>query len=138
VSRTRVLLADDHAVILQEIQALLEPEFEIVGAVGDAEALLAAVQALAPDVIVTDIAMPGRSGIEAAAQLCRADRSARIVLLTMLNCPRLVKAGLNAGALGYVLKLDAAEELAPAIRAALLGRVYLSAQAAVEFLSGPS
>jgi DNA-binding NarL/FixJ family response regulator len=134
VKRARVLLADDHAVILQELHALLEPEFEIVGAVGDGDALLVAAKTLTPDVIVADIAMPGRSGIEATAQLCRANGGARVVLLTMLGGPGLVKAGLAAGALGYVMKLDAAEELAAAIRAALQGQVYLSAQVCVDGL----
>jgi DNA-binding NarL/FixJ family response regulator len=132
LKRARVLLADDHATILQELCSLLEPEFEVVGAVRDGVALVTAVKALCPDVIVTDIAMPGLSGIDATARLCRAGTDTRIILLSMLNSPGLVRAGLAAGALGYVVKLDAGTELAPAIRAALDGRVYLSSQASDE------
>jgi CheY-like chemotaxis protein len=69
MSRTRVLLADDHTLLLESFKRLLEPEFEVVGAVADGRALLAAAQALKPDVIFLDIAMPLLNGLEAARQL---------------------------------------------------------------------
>ena len=69
--RVRVILADDHPEILEDLRALVEPEFEVVATVGDGNALVAAVETLDPDVIVTDIAMPGLNGIAAAARILR-------------------------------------------------------------------
>ena len=67
--RARVLLADDHPEVIEHLRTVVEREFEVVGAVGDGNALIAAAEALAPDVIVTDIAMPGLNGITAAAEI---------------------------------------------------------------------
>ncbi len=68
--RARVLLADDHPEVIEYLRAVVEREFEVVGTVGDGKALIAAAETLAPDVIVTDIAMPGLNGITAAARFC--------------------------------------------------------------------
>ncbi len=89
-------------------------------------ALVDAAARLSPDVIVTDIAMPGVDGIEATALICRRNPTARIVLVTVHAELMLVEAGLAAGALGYVLKDTAGDELVPAVRAALRGRQYVS------------
>ena len=124
--RMRVLLADDHPEILDYLRALLEPEFEVVATVGDGNALIAAAETLAPDVIVTDIAMPGLNGIAAAAQIIGTNPAARIVFVTVYNDPELVQRGLATGALGYVLKLRAGDDLVPAIHAVLRGERHLS------------
>ena len=124
--RARVILADDHPAILEDLQTLLKQEFEVVATVGDGNALVAAAETLAPDVIVTDIAMPGLNGIAAAAEILRRNSAARIVFVTVHNDPELVKKGLATGALGYVLKLTAGEDLVPAIHAALRGEHHLS------------
>jgi DNA-binding NarL/FixJ family response regulator len=126
MTRPRVLLADDHAAVADQLRGVLEPEFEVVATVGDGDALVAAADALRPDVIVADVAMPGRDGIAAARAILRRDPDARIVLVTVHNDPALVRQGLAAGALGYVLKLAAGEELVPAVRAALRGQRHVS------------
>jgi DNA-binding NarL/FixJ family response regulator len=129
MSRARVLLADDHALIAERLRMVLEPEFEVVATVGDGGALVAAAERLAPDVIVTDISMPVLDGLEAASEILRRDPGARIVFLTIHNDPALVQRGLTIGGAGYVLKLSADDELVPAIQAALRGGSYVSPQA---------
>jgi len=124
--RARVILADDHPEVVQDLRALVEPEFEVVAIVGDGNALVAAVETLAPDVIVTDIAMPGLNGIAAATQILRRNPAARIVFVTVHKEPEMVQKGLATGALGYVLKLSAGEDLVPAIQAALRGEHHFS------------
>jgi DNA-binding NarL/FixJ family response regulator len=124
--RARVLLADNHPEVVEDLRALVEPEFEVVATVGDGNALVAAAETLAADVIVTDIAMPGLNGIAAAARILASNPAARIVFVTVHNNPVLVQKGLATGALGYVSKLTAGEDLVPAIRAALRGERHLS------------
>ena len=124
--RARVLLADDHPQIVEDLRALVESEFEVVATVGDGNALIAAAERLAPDVIVTDIAMPGLNGITAAAEILRRNPAARIVFVTVYFHPVLVQKGWATGALGYVLKIRAGDDLLPAIRAALRGERHLS------------
>ena len=124
--RARVLLADDHPEILEDLRALVEREFEVIATVGDGHALVAAAEALDPDVIVTDIAMPGLNGIAAAARILGSNPAARIVFVTGYNHPVLVEKGLATGALGYVLKLTAGDDLVPAIHAVLRGEQHLS------------
>ncbi len=126
MSRRRVLLADDHAATLQLWRTLLEPEFEIVGTVTDGEALIEAAERLAPDIIVTDIAMPGVSGIVAARTILRRRPAARIVFATVHADRTMLRCGLAAGAYGYVLKVRAGDDLVPAIRAALRGELHIS------------
>ena len=124
--RARVLLADDHPEVIEYLRAVVEREFEVIATVGDGHALVAAAEALAPDVIVTDIAMPGLNGIAAAAQILGSNPAARIVFVTVYNHPVLVEKGLAIGALGYVLKLTAGDDLVPAIHAVLRGEQHLS------------
>ena len=124
--RARVLLADDHPEVLQYLRAVVEREFEVVATVGDGHALIAAAERVVPDVIVTDIAMPGLNGITAAAEILRRNPAARIVFVTVYNNPVLVEKGLATGALGYVLKLRAGDDLVPAIHAVLRGEHHLS------------
>ena len=126
MSRMRVLLADDHAATVQQWRTLLEPEFEVVGAVGDGEALVDAADRLAPDVIVADIAMPGMSGIVAANTILGRHPAARIVFATVHADRMMLRRGLAAGAYGYVLKVRAGDDLVPAIRAALRGELHIS------------
>ena len=124
--RARVILADDHPEVVEDIRALVEPEFDVVATVGDGNALVAAAETIGFDVIVTDIAMPGLNGIAAAAQILRNNPAARIVFVTVHNQPELVEKGLAIGALGYVLKLRAGDDLVPAIHAVLRGQRHLS------------
>ncbi len=124
--RPRVLLADDHKETAEQLRQLLEPHFDVVALVDDGRALVSAASRLTPDVIVTDISMPGLDGIEASALIRRGDPEARIVLVTVHSEPVLVARGLAAGACGYVLKDAAGDELVPAVHAALGGKRFVS------------
>ena len=124
--RPRVLLADDHPAVVKLLCDLLEPEFDVVATVENGAKLVVMVEALAPDVIVTDITMPGLDGIAAASEILRKNPAARIVFVTVHDEAEMVKKGLAIGVLGYVLKLSAGEELVPAIHAALRGERHIS------------
>jgi DNA-binding NarL/FixJ family response regulator len=126
MTRERVVLVEDHADVAEQLRSLLESEFEVVAMVGDGHALLAAAERYRPDVVVTDIAMPGLDGIAATRELLRRNTGTRVVLVTVHNDQELVEQGLEAGALGYVFKPTAGEELVPAIRAALRGEAYVT------------
>ena len=124
--RPRVLLADDHPAVVKDLCAVLEREFDVVATVEDGAALVATFDALAPDVVVTDISMPGFDGIAAASEILRKNPAARIVFVTVHDEVEMVKKGLAMGVLGYVLKLTAGEDLVPAIHAALRGERHVS------------
>jgi len=124
--RARVLLADDHPAVVKDLCAVLQPEFDVIATVANGVALLAKVDGLSPDVIVTDITMPGLDGIAAASEILRKNPAARIVFVTVHDETELVKKSLAMGVLGYVLKLTAGEDLVPAIHAAMRGERYIS------------
>ena len=126
VSRIRLLLADDHLATAEQLRRLLQPEFDVIAHVTDGRTLVEYAERLAPDVIVTDISMPGVDGITAAAAILRQNPDARIVLVTVHGDPSLVTRGLETGALGYVLKCSAGDDLIPAIDAALRGERHVS------------
>jgi DNA-binding NarL/FixJ family response regulator len=126
VSRARILLADDHVMLLDAFRGLLEPEFEVVGAVTDGRALLTECARLNPDVVLLDISMPLLNGLDAGRQLKAAQRSLKLIYLTMNPDPDLAGEALRIGASGYVLKSSAASELTQAIREALRGRSYIT------------
>ena len=122
----RILLADDHPGVLGVVQGLLEPDFDVVGAVDNGESLFEAAMKLHPDVIVTDISMPKLSGIEAANRLRESGSSSKIVFLTVHTDPDVVRAALKTGALAYVLKTSLTTDLLFAIHEALAGRAFVS------------
>ena len=126
VSRTRLLLADDHVETAEQLRDLLQPEFEVIAHVTDGLSLVKYAERLSPDVIVTDISMPGVDGITATAAILRSNPGARVVLVTVYGDASLVARGLETGALGFVLKLAAGEDLVPAIHAALRGERHVS------------
>lgn len=126
MNRPRVLLAEDHVETAERLRRLLETAFDVVERVDDGPALVDAESRLGPDVTVTDIAMPRLDGIAATAQIRRNHPAARIVLVTVHAEPMLVEAGFAAGAIGYVLKDTAGDDLVAAVRAALDGRRYVS------------
>ena len=109
------------------LRALLEPEFEVVGAVADGQALIEAAERLQPDVIVTDITMPRLSGLAAASSIIRRHPSSRIVFVTVDADRTILRRSLATGALGYVLKVRAGEEIVAAVHAALRGDLHISA-----------
>ena len=110
---TRVLLADDHAMVAQGLGSLLQKSFDLVGVVHDGHALVDAAGKLRPDVIVTDISMPGLNGLEAIRQIRARRPGTKIVVLTMHRDKQLAVEAFRAGASGYVLKVSPAEESHP-------------------------
>ena len=124
--KPRLLLADDHTLLLEGIRLLLEPEFDLVGSVEDGQALLAAAKTLKPDVILLDISMPLLNGIDAARQLRKLLPSARLIFVTMHAGADYVAEAFRAGAMGYLLKRAAASELLTAIHTVLKGNYYVS------------
>jgi len=113
----------------QRLRALLAACCDVVQSVEDGSALIAAVETFHPDVIVSDIAMPRLSGLEAARIISARDPAARIVFVTIRDEPSVVRAAFDCGALGYVMKGDAGDELLSAVSAALAGKRYVSAGA---------
>jgi DNA-binding NarL/FixJ family response regulator len=126
MKKPRLLLADDHRIVLEGLRGMLEPEFEVVGVVADGCSLVAEARRLRPDAVVADISMPGLNGIEAARQIRTADERIRVVFLTMHADPGYAAGAVEAGASGFVLKHSAPQELIRAIREALQGRTYFT------------
>ena len=126
--KNTVLVADDHAIVKEGIVSLLkEHDFDVVGAVGDGHELIDTAKRLRPDVIITDLAMPGLSGLDVLAQLKAEHIDSKVIVLTMHNDAELATRAMRAGASGFLLKESAGEELLNAIHQALQGRVYLTA-----------
>lgn len=126
MKRARILVAEDHKLMRDRVVRLLKREFEVVGAVGNGEALLEAAARLKPDVCVLDISMPIQSGIEIATQLRQNDSPAKVIFLTIHNDSDFVGAAFKSGAQAYVFKTRMAADLVAAVRAVLDGRTFLS------------
>ncbi len=125
-SRIRILLADDHAMVVEGLRALLENSYEIVGVAADGRAMLEVACKLHPDVIVVDVSMPSLNGLDAAERLKTLLPDVKLVFLTMQDNSNLAAAALRLGAVGYVLKHSAASELMTAISAVLQGKSYVT------------
>ncbi len=125
-NRLRVLLADDHPLVLQRVTALLQSTFEVVGVAHDGLEMVDKAMRLSPDIIVADISMPELDGIQAAHRLRKMGAKATIVFLTIHESPEFVEACLAEGALGFVLKTQMKADLIPAINSALLGQCFVS------------
>jgi DNA-binding NarL/FixJ family response regulator len=126
MKRHRILLADDHLLIAQALQQLLQVEFDVVGIVSDGRELLRAAGELSPDVVVVDIGMPLLNGLDAGEQLKATNPNIRIVYLTQHREPRFAVEAFRRGASGFLLKDSAVSELTVAIREAVRGRRYTS------------
>ena len=124
--RPRVLLADDHAVVAEGIARLIGDVADLVGQVNDGVRLLEEVRRLRPDIVVTDITMPGMSGIDAMRQLKAEGSEARFIFLTIHTEARLAAEAMRSGASAYLLKQAAGNELFSAIQAVTSGRTYLT------------
>lgn len=124
----RVLLADDHTLVRAGLRKLLEsiPDVEVVGEADDGLALLALAAQLRPNLVLTDIDMPGLNGLEATARLVKLQPETRVVILSMHQNEEYVRQALLHGATGYLLKDAAPVELELALKAVLRGETYLS------------
>jgi DNA-binding NarL/FixJ family response regulator len=126
MKRTRIILADDHQMLLDAIKNLLQPEFEVVATFSDGQALLTGAAELNPDLIVLDIGMPQLNGLSAGQRLKQLLPKVKLIFLTMNLDPDLAAEAFRLGASGYVVKNSAATELIHAIREVLHGRAYIT------------
>jgi len=126
MKRTRVILADDHTLMLEALKTLLEPEFEVVGICGDGLLLVEAAPRLNPDVIVLDIGMPNMNGLLAGQRLKQLMPKVRLIYLTMNHDPDIAGEAFRLGASGYLVKNSAAAELVKAIREVVRGGSYVT------------
>ena len=125
MKRARVLLADDHPDIAEQLRSILDAEFDVVGIVGDGSTLIDASHCLEPDVIVTDLAMPGMDGLEATTAILQRTPNARVVVITSQHEVGIERRALAAGALGYLTKFTADDDLVPAVHAAFRGERFV-------------
>jgi DNA-binding NarL/FixJ family response regulator len=122
IARPRILVADDHRSWLDRVSSLLKLDFDLVGLINDGQSLVDESRRLEPDLIVLDITMPIRSGIQAAHEIHETKPGIKLVFLTIHEEPEYVRACIAEGGLGYVKKSRLGTDLIPAIREALLGR----------------
>jgi DNA-binding NarL/FixJ family response regulator len=128
LARRRILLAEDHVEMARRLQSLLSFDYD-VEVVPNGTTLIAAVHACNPDVIVSGIMMPGISGLDATREILAAHPDSRVVLVSVRTEPAIISKALSAGALGYVVKSDAGDELIDAVKAALQGGRFVSSSA---------
>ncbi len=126
MNRTRILLADDHRMLLDALVSLISKDFEVVGVVGDGGALLDMAGRLQPDIIVLDILMPGVNGMDAARMLQKEGNRAKILFLSMYADLPLVEEAFRIGASGYMLKAGGVDELVKAIQCVSRGGTYVT------------
>jgi len=126
MKRPHVILADDHSLLLDAFEKLIETEYRVVAKVADGRSLLAAAEKLEPDVIVLDISMPRLNGLDAGQQLRKMLPDTKLIYLTVHEDLDLAEECFRIGASGYLVKSSAASELFEAIRSALDGKTYKS------------
>lgn len=136
MSLPKVLLADDHTLVVEGFRRLLEDQCQLVGTVSDGRALLEAVPNLKPDIVIVDIAMPVMNGIEAARRLKAKHPDVKILFITMHADPAYVRAAFKAGASAYLLKRSVGEELNHALRAVESGNYYVTPLVTREVIDG--
>jgi DNA-binding NarL/FixJ family response regulator len=136
MKRQKILLADDHTIVIDGISKILEPHFDLVGRAEDGRELLERAKRLRPDAVVMDIGMPLLNGIDAARQLAKTVPHTKIVFLTMHSDPAYVREAFSAGASGYVLKQSAGSELVFALQEVLNGRYYVTPRVAGDVVGG--
>ena len=134
MNKPRVLLADDHTLVLEGFKKLLEGQCEVVGSVEDGRALLVTAQQLQPDIITLDISMPLLNGIDAARHLRKIVPQAKLIFVTMHADQAYVSQAFKAGASGYLLKRSAGSELMQAIHAVTSGSYYVTSLIAKELV----
>jgi DNA-binding NarL/FixJ family response regulator len=124
--KPRIIIADDHTLLVEAFEKLLAPECDVVAKVADGRALLKAVREFRPDVVVLDLAMPLLNGLDAARQIKQTDPTIRIVFVTMNEDPDLAAEAFRAGGAAYLLKRSAGSELLTAIREVMKRRSYVT------------
>jgi DNA-binding NarL/FixJ family response regulator len=136
--RIRIILVDVHAILRDGLKALieLEPDFETVGEYGSMETSLDGIRDLQPDLVVTDMVLPGRCGVELLGEIQRLSPMTRKLVLTAHDNEQYIRSALNAGANGYILKSANCAELMLAIRTVFLGQQFLCKGIAGRILSG--
>ncbi len=124
--KPRILLADDHALIIEGFRRILEDLYDLVGTATDGRALIESAKSLQPDIIILDVSMPLLNGIDAAVHLKKVCPKAKLIFVTMHADTEYVRSAFEAGASAYVLKRSAVDELDQAIRAVLSGHSYIT------------
>ncbi len=124
--RSRILIADDHRLMAEVCQKILQPEFDVVGTVGNGRELLRTAVTLEPDVVLLDIGMPILNGLDAGKQLKTLLPAVKLVYLTMVTDPEVALEAFDRGASGFLLKTCVADEVISAVREALRGNTFLS------------
>ena len=124
--RPRILIADDHKLMAELCQKILESEFDVVGTVGNGRELLHTAVKVKPDVVLLDIGMPVLNGLDAGKQLRNLLPTVKLIYVTMVTDPEVALEAFDRGASGFLLKTCAADELVSAVRAAIRGNLYLS------------
>ena len=126
MTRARILLADDHSLVLEGIRKLIESRYDIVGAADNGDALVREAARTRPDLVVLDVSMPILNGIDAARAIKKEQPRVKLIFISMHANAVYVRKAIEAGACGYVLKSGASEELLTAIEQARLGHTYFS------------
>jgi DNA-binding NarL/FixJ family response regulator len=134
MARPRILLADDHTLVVEAFKNLLEPQFEVVGTVADGRALLEVAPKLAPDVILVDLAMPSLNGMDAGERLKQSLPNTKLIVLTMTEDASVAAEVMKRWANGFLLKKSAGSELIRAIKEVLKGESYITPKMAKRLL----
>ena len=124
--RPRILLGDDHGLIIEGLRSLLMKDFDVVGIASNGRELVAETERLKPDAVLIDVSMPILNGVEAARQIKMASPNVKLLFVTQKADREYVQAAFRIGASGYILKQSAVNELVPALREILLGRYYIA------------
>lgn len=135
MKKPRILLADDHALVREGMHSILNQDYDVVGQARDGMELVKLALELQPDVIVADIAMPNLNGLEAIRHLKKENLDAKIIFLTMHTGVQIAVQAFRLGASGYLLKVDASNELIRAIQEALAGRMFITPSIAKDVMT---
>jgi DNA-binding NarL/FixJ family response regulator len=125
-SRPTILIADDHTLVAEAFKTLIEPDFEVLGIVGNGQALIDRVQQSCPDIVMLDVSMPLMNGLDAGERIRKLRKTVKIVYLTMNPDRAIAAEAFRRGASGFLLKTSAASELVYALRAVLNGKSFVS------------
>ncbi len=137
MARVRILIADDHEIVRQGLRSLLEKEsWEVCAEYGSGREAVEGAKQLTPDIAILDISMPDLNGVEATQQISKQVPDTRVIVMTMHDSEELARRVLEAGARGYVLKSDAARDLANAVKAVMKGEPFFSGKISEMLLRG--